>query len=144
METKQPVPRAILVSIQLDGVDDTAHEASLKELGRLVETLGYEVAGSVSQKRGGIGGLTVLGKGKLAELAALTGGTGVVAGWTAPTQSKARQRFETAEAAIPDVAAPRRTARAGRNSSSSIMRSRQARRAIWKTPPVRRCSTGRV
>ena len=105
METKQPVPRAILVSIQLDGVDDTAHEASLKELGRLVETLGYEVAGSVSQKRGGIGGLTVLGTGKLAELAALTGGTGVVAGWTAPTQSKARQRFETTQAAIPDVAA---------------------------------------
>src|SRR5579863_5585868 len=50
----------------------------------LVETLGYEVAGSVSQKRDGIGGLTVLGKGKLAELAAITGGTGVVGGWTAP------------------------------------------------------------
>ena len=143
METKQPVPRAILVSIQLDGVDDTAHEASLKELGRLVETLGYEVAGSVSQKRGGIGGLTVLGTGKLAELAALTGGTGVVAGWTAPTQSKARQRFETTEAAIPNVAAPEAGARR-RNSSSSIMRSRRARRAIWKTPPVRRYSTGRV
>src|SRR5271165_4394488 len=111
METKQPVPLAILVSIQLDGVDDTAHEASLKELGRLVETLGYEVAGSVSQKRGGIGGLTVLGTGKLAELAALTGGTGVVAGWTAPTQSKARQRFETAQAAIPDAAAPEEGAR---------------------------------
>ena len=80
----------------MDGVDDIAQEASLKELGRLVETLGYEVAGSVTQKRGGIGGLTVLGKGKLAELAALTGGTGVVAGWTAPTKSKARERFEAA------------------------------------------------
>jgi GTP-binding protein HflX len=111
METKQPVPRAILVSIQLDGVDDAAHEASLKELGRLVETLGYEVAGSVSQKRGGIGGLTVLGTGKLAELAALTGGTGVVGGWTAPTQSKARQRFETTQAAIPEVPAPEDDAR---------------------------------
>ncbi|WP_456305780.1 HflX-like GTP-binding protein, partial [Gluconacetobacter azotocaptans] len=77
METKKPVPRAILVGIQLDGVDDVAHEASLKELGRLVETLGYEVTGSVSQKRGGIGGLTGLGSGKLAELAAITGGTGV-------------------------------------------------------------------
>ena len=69
------MPHAILVGIQLDGVDDVAHEASLKELGRLVETLGYDVAGSVSQKRDGIGGLTVLGKGKLAELAAaITGG----------------------------------------------------------------------
>ncbi|GBQ90293.1 GTPase [Gluconacetobacter johannae DSM 13595] len=103
METKQPVPRAILVGIQRDGVDDVAHEASLKELGRLVETLGYEVAGSVSQKRGGIGGLTVLGSGKLAELAALTGGTGVVGGWTAPQKSKARQRFEAAEATLPEA-----------------------------------------
>ena len=106
METKQPVPLAILVGIQLDGVDDVAHEASLKELGRLVETLGYEVAGSVSQKRDGIGGLTLLGKGKLAELAAITGGTGVVGGWTAPQKSKARARFENAEAKKPDVPAP--------------------------------------
>src|SRR5271166_3093238 len=106
METKQPVPRAILVGIQRDGVDDVAHEASLKELGRLVETLGYEVAGSVSQKRDDIGGLTVLGKGKLAELAAITGGTGVVRGWTAPQKSKARERFGKAEATIPDIPAP--------------------------------------
>src|ERR1700758_4361726 len=106
METKQPVPRAILVGIQLDGVDDTAHEASLQELGRLVEALGYEVAGSVSQKRDGIGGLTVLGKGKLAELATITGGTGIVGGWTAPRKSKARERFETADAAKPDVSPP--------------------------------------
>ncbi|MBB2200773.1 GTPase HflX [Gluconacetobacter tumulisoli] len=106
METKQPVPRAILVGIQLDGVDDVAHEASLKELGRLVETLGYEVAGSVSQKRGGIGGLTVLGSGKLAELAAITGGTGVVGGWTAPQKSKARQRFEAAGAASAEDPVP--------------------------------------
>jgi GTP-binding protein HflX len=98
METKQPVSRAILVGIQLDGVTDIAHESSLKELGRLVETLGYEVAGTISQKRDGIGGLTVLGKGKLAELAALTGGTGVVAAWSAPQTSKARARFEGAEA----------------------------------------------
>jgi len=86
----------------MEGVDDIAQEASLKELGRLVETLGYEVAGSVTQKRGGIGGLTVLGKGKLAELAALTGGTGVVAGWTAPSKSKARERFEAAGGPAPD------------------------------------------
>jgi GTP-binding protein HflX len=111
METKQPISRAILVSVQLDGVDDTAQEASLKELGRLVETLGYEVAGSVSQKRGGIGGLTVLGKGKLAELAVLTGGTGVVGGWTSPQKSKARERFETTEAPTPDVPAPEDGAR---------------------------------
>ena len=98
METKPPVSRAILVGIQLEGVDDVAHAASLAELSRLVSTLGYEVAGSVSQKRDGIGGLTVLGQGKLAELAALTGGKGVVEGWSAPKTSKARARFEGAEA----------------------------------------------
>lgn len=100
METKQPTPRAILVGVQMDGVDDTAQDASFKELGRLVATLGYDVAGTLVQKRGGIGGLTVLGKGKLAELAAMTGGTGVVGGWTAPVKSKARARFEAAGAAL--------------------------------------------
>jgi GTP-binding protein HflX len=53
METKPPVPRAILVGAQLPGVDDVAHAASLEELGRLVMTLGYEVVGTLSQKRDG-------------------------------------------------------------------------------------------
>ncbi|MDR3524067.1 MAG: GTPase HflX [Acetobacteraceae bacterium] len=102
METKQPTPRAILVGVQMDGVDDAAQDASFKELGRLVETLGYEVAGTLVQKRGGIGGLTVLGKGKLAELAAITGGTGVVSGWKPKQKSKARLRFEAEGAAGAD------------------------------------------
>ena len=37
-------------------------------MGRLVKTLGYEVVGTRSQKRDGIGGGTVLGKGGLEEL----------------------------------------------------------------------------
>ena len=90
----------------MDGIDDAAQEASFKELGRLVETLGYEVAGTLVQKRGGIGGLTVLGSGKLAELAALTGGSGVVGGWTAPKKSKARARFETTDAVASDEPEP--------------------------------------
>lgn len=53
METKPPIPLAVLVGIQTPDVDDIAHEASLEELGRLVKTLGYEVIGSVSQKREG-------------------------------------------------------------------------------------------
>ena len=65
MDTKPPVPRAILVGIQLPGIDDIAHAASLAELGRLVKTLGYEVVGTMSQKRDEIGGGTVLGKGRL-------------------------------------------------------------------------------
>ncbi|WP_431269709.1 hypothetical protein [Dankookia sp. P2] len=70
METKPPIPRAVLVGIQLPEVDDVSHAASLEELGRLVKTLGYEVVGSVSQRREGTGAGSLLGSGKLAELAA--------------------------------------------------------------------------
>jgi GTP-binding protein HflX len=96
METALPTPLAVLVGIQTPDVDDTAHEASLEELGRLVKTLGYEVIGSVSQKREGTGGALLLGSGKLAELAAITGGTGVVGSMAPPPKTKARLRFETA------------------------------------------------
>ena len=118
METTPPIPRAILVGIQMDGVSDTAHAASLQELGRLVHTLGYQVVGSVSQKRDGIGGLTVLGSGKLAELAALTGGAGVVSAWKAPQKSKARARFEAEASSVTEPSvedeAPADEDRAGR------------------------------
>ncbi|HEY5064552.1 MAG TPA: GTPase HflX, partial [Xanthobacteraceae bacterium] len=94
METRPPVPRAILVGIQTPDVDDAAQAASFAELGRLVNTLGYEVVGTVSQKRGEIDGGTVLGKGRLAELAAMTGGTGAVGSMAPARKSKARERFE--------------------------------------------------
>ncbi len=103
METKPPIPRAILVSVQIPGVDDIAHAADLEELGRLVKTLGYEVVGTVSQKRDDIGGGTVLGKGRLAELAAMTGGTGVVGSMAIARKSKARDRFEDAGEKQPDA-----------------------------------------
>src|SRR5690242_6762727 len=94
MEVKPPVPRAILVGVQLPDVDDAAHTASLAELGRLVKTLGYEVAATVSQKRAGIDSAAVLGKGRLEELAAMTGGTGVVESGATARKSKARERFD--------------------------------------------------
>src|ERR1700722_14908960 len=103
METKPPIPRAILVSVQMPGVDDVAHAADLEELGRLVKTLGYELVGTISQKRDEIGGGTVLGKGRLAELAAITGGTGVVGSMAKPKKSKARERFEDADEKDPDA-----------------------------------------
>jgi GTP-binding protein HflX len=105
METKPPIPRAVLVGIQLPDVDDVAHDASLEELGRLVKTLGYEVVGTLSQKREGTGAASLLGSGKLAELAALTGGTGVVGSMAPRATSKARQRFEAAAEAA-DLADP--------------------------------------
>ncbi|MBB2160772.1 GTPase HflX [Gluconacetobacter sacchari] len=112
METRPPIPLAVLVGIQTPDVDDVAHEASLAELGRLVKTLGYEVVGSVSQKREGTGAASLLGAGKLEELAALTGGSGVVTSMAAPPMTKARKRFEgaaeAARPAEPDPDAPRR------------------------------------
>jgi GTPase len=97
METRPPIPRAILVGVQTPDIDDVAHAASLEELGRLVKTLGHEVVGTVSQKRDGIDGATVLGKGRLEELAALTGGTGIVGSMAPVRKSKARERFEHAD-----------------------------------------------
>jgi GTPase len=97
METRPPISRAILVGVQIPDVDDVAHAASIEELGRLVKTLGYEVVGTVSQKRDEIDGGTVLGKGRLEELAAITGGTGVVGSMAIPRKSKARERFEDAD-----------------------------------------------
>lgn len=102
METTPPTPRAVLVGIQTPDIDDVAHEASLEELGRLVKTLGYEVVGSVSQKREGTGAASLLGAGKLEELAALTGGSGVVTSMATPPMTKARKRFET----TPDTPRP--------------------------------------
>jgi GTPase len=43
MDANPPVPRAILIGIQVPSVDDIAHASSIEELGRLVKTLGYEV-----------------------------------------------------------------------------------------------------
>jgi GTP-binding protein HflX len=103
MEIKPSVPRAILVGVQISGVDDVAHAASIEELGRLVKTLGYEVVGAISQKRDEIDGGTVLGKGRLEELAAITGGTGVVGSMATLRKSKARERFADADEKKPNT-----------------------------------------
>ena len=105
METTPPTPLAVLVGIQTPEIDDRAHEGSLEELGRLVKTLGYKVVGQVTQRREGTGAALLLGSGKLAELAALTGGTGVVTTMAPTPKSKARQRFEGAATDAADAAA---------------------------------------
>lgn len=99
--------RAVLVGVQLPGVDAGDHAASLAELARLVQTLGYEVVGRVSQRRAGLASGSVVGEGKLVELAAWTGGTGEIPmGPPRSVPNKARvRRDEEREAALaPDPA----------------------------------------
>ncbi len=66
--------RAVIIAVQLPGVDDAAFAASIAELHRLGRTLGVEVVETITQKRDALAAGTVLGSGKLAELQALAGG----------------------------------------------------------------------
>jgi GTP-binding protein HflX len=90
--------KAILVAVKLPSTDSADLESSLEELKRLVQTLGFEVIGTLIQKRGSISPSTALGSGKLKELAAWTGGTGEI---PAPPRhkSKAAKKLELAEEA---------------------------------------------
>lgn len=97
LATQAPTPKAVLVGVQLQSVSDVEHAADLAELARLVQTLGYEVVATVSQKRAGLASGTVLGKGKLKELAQLTGGTGEIPSSAKDTKSKAKEAWEAAE-----------------------------------------------
>jgi GTP-binding protein HflX len=99
--TEAPRPRAVLVGVQLPGVTDAEQRSSLKELERLCETLGFAVVGEVTQKRKSLGAATLLGAGKLAELAAWTGGTGVV-----PKGPPGKKRVEEAEEEEDDETEP--------------------------------------
>lgn len=71
-------PNALLVSIRTPKVTDAEAAESLTELRRLVTTLGYSVIGTQSQRLPSTGGVTVVGAGKLRELARFTGGKGFV------------------------------------------------------------------
>jgi len=90
-------PRAVLVGVQFPSVTDTEHAADLAELKRLVHTLGYDAVATVTQRRGALATGTVLGKGKLKDLAALTGGPGVITSGAQDRTSKARAKWEAAE-----------------------------------------------
>jgi GTPase len=99
-------PRAVLVGVQLPGTSDLEHAAHLAELRRLVHTLGYETVATLSQRRATTGAGTVLGTGKLRELARLTGGPGVIASGAADRTSKARERWEAEAAGEAEEEAP--------------------------------------
>lgn len=92
--------KAVLLGVQTSDVDDQEFVSSMDELERLVHTLGYEVVGRITQVRHHLEHSTVVGEGKLMELAELTGGTGHV-GSTAPKRKdKARLRREAEQAGV--------------------------------------------
>lgn len=91
--TEAKIPRAVLVSIQLPDVSDQDNESSLAELSRLVTTMGCHVVHQMTQKRDSDRSATVLGDGKLKELARWTGGTGVIGPLFVKKKHKAAQRF---------------------------------------------------
>ena len=92
--TAPPRPRAVLVGVQLPGVSEAELASSLDELARLAKTLGLEVVARVTQRRNRLAPAAVVGEGKLKELAALTGGSGVV-----PVGPPSKQREDEAERA---------------------------------------------
>jgi len=94
VETTPPVPRAILVGIQLPDVDEVAHAASIEELGRLVNTLGSEVVGTYRKSATKSTARRCSARVGLKRVAAITGGTAVVGSMAVPRKSKARERFQ--------------------------------------------------
>ncbi|MBL8074686.1 MAG: GTPase HflX [Nitrospira sp.] len=95
--TTSSISRALLVAVQTPGVTREELDSSLQELTRLVKTLGYQVVGQVTQKRSTEKSATVLGQGKLSELARWTGGPGTIGSAFEQPLSKAALQQEAAE-----------------------------------------------
>ena len=85
---------AVLIGIQLPKVSTQELESSLQELTRLVTTLGYNVVGQITQRRGSDRSASILGEGKLKELAEWTGGTGKIAAMVEHKLSKAALKWQ--------------------------------------------------
>ncbi|NOY69485.1 MAG: GTPase HflX [Deltaproteobacteria bacterium] len=79
---------AVLFSVQTHGVSDEENESSLIELRRLVKTLGLKAVAMLTQRRPKPDKETILGAGKLKELAGYTGGTGIVEGFNRKSPDK--------------------------------------------------------
>lgn len=75
---KASLPNALLISISTPELNGAEAVESLAELARLVTTLGFKVVGTQSQKLNSTKRANVLGLGKLADIAKLTGNQGTV------------------------------------------------------------------
>lgn len=95
MDQENTIKNAVLVGIQLPKVSPEELQDSLLELSRLVTTLGYRVVGQITQKRNSDHSASLLGRGKLNELATWTGGTGEIAAMVEHKLSKAAAKWQT-------------------------------------------------
>jgi GTP-binding protein HflX len=86
-------PKALLFSVRTPKVTETEAMESMIELERLVTTLGYEVTGTMSQRQPSTNGVTVVGEGKLMEIAQLTAGKA--------SPDRAKEDSEASEEASP-------------------------------------------
>ena len=85
---------AVLFSVQTHGVSDEENDSSLRELRRLVKTLGLEVVARLTQRRPKPDMGTLVGAGKLKELAGYTGGTGIVEGFSRKSEDETRDDID--------------------------------------------------
>ncbi len=93
-KTESEISKAVLVGLQLPNMSEADLQSSLDELARLVTTLGYKPIGRLTQKRDSEKNASVLGEGKLKELAKWTGGSGAVSTNFERKKSKAAMKFE--------------------------------------------------
>ncbi|MCP3924446.1 MAG: GTPase HflX [Desulfobacterales bacterium] len=85
---------AVLFSVQTQGITDDDNDSSLQELRRLVKTMGLEVVATLTQRRPKPVTGTLLGSGKLKELAGYTGGTGIVEGFSRKSEDETEGDFD--------------------------------------------------
>ena len=141
--TAPPRPRAVLLGVQLPGIDERELASSLDELARLAKTLGFAVVGRVTQRRARLDPGAVVGAGKLKELAEWTGGSGVVPVGPPQASGDRATSLRTRQRGAVD-ANPRGRKPTARDSCSSITSSRPRRRATSSARRAPRCSTARA
>jgi GTP-binding protein HflX len=78
LTAKESLNNALLISICTQQFKGEEAAESLAELSRLVTTLGFKVVGTQSQNQSSTNKVNVLGLGKLAEIAQLTGNQGLL------------------------------------------------------------------
>lgn len=97
LTTEVARPRALIASVRLGGVSEEEHAASVAEIKRLVDTLGFDVVAQMTQLRAKLDPGTVFGKGKLGDLARYTGGTGVVVRGPPKVKTKVQEAYDEAQ-----------------------------------------------